>query len=162
MYNISVVGGSSADEEHYDLAYSAGKKLAEKGAVVICGGLTGIMEAVAKGVKDNGGISVGILPGEKISDANPYITVAIPTGIGFARNFLVVRGGEAVIAIDGASGTMSELYFALSSGRSVIGLGKVAYLEAGNHSGKYIHASSPSEAVETALAEASAFRKSIH
>ena len=85
------------------------------------------MEAVAKGAGEEGGISVGLLPGETVKQGNDFLTIKIPTGIGFARNFLVIRGGEVVIAIDGASGTMSELYLALSSGRIVALSNFIAY-----------------------------------
>ena len=159
MFNVSVIGGSSPDNYHYDLAFRTGYLLAKEGAVIICGGLTGVMEAVAKGAKEAGGISVGILPGFTTDTGNDYLTVKIPTGIGFARNFLVIRGGEVVIAIDGAAGTMSELYFALSSMRTVLALGKVHHLEVGHENGSYIECKTPEEAVAAAKIHAQKFRE---
>ncbi len=161
MFNVSVIGGSHSDQKHYDLAYETGKLLAREKAIVVCGGLTGVMEAIAKGVKEGGGISVGLLPGETVKQGNDFLTVKIPTGIGFARNFLVIRGGEVVIAIDGASGTMSEMYFALSSGRTVLALGDVIYENAGHQNGHFIRCSDPEEAVAKAKKHAAEFRKNF-
>ena len=119
------------------------------------------MEAVAKGAGEEGGISVGLLPGETLKQGNDFLTIKIPTGIGFARNFLVIRGGEVVIAIDGASGTMSELYFALSSGRTVLALGDVVYENVGHQNGHFIRCAKPEEAVEKAHKYAAEFRKNF-
>ena len=158
MFNVSVIGGSNPDSYHYDIAYRTGYLLAKEGAVILCGGLTGVMEAVAKGAKEAGGISVGILPGFTTVNGNEYLTVKIPTGIGYARNFLVIRGGEVVIAIDGAAGTMSELYFALSSMRTVLALGEVHHLDVGHENGNYIECKTPEEAVALAKIHAKKFR----
>ncbi len=161
VFNVSVIGGSKPDKFHYDLAYRTGKLLAGIGAVTICGGLTGVMEAVAKGVQEGGGVSVGILPGESTADGNKYLTASIPTGIGFARNFIVVRGGEIVIAIDGAAGTLSELYFALSTGRSVLALGDVSYIDVGHSFGNMIKCASPEEAVALIPEQVAIFREKL-
>ncbi len=154
MCNISVIGGSSVDEEYCSIAYDIGRLLSERGCIVVCGGLTGVMECVAKGVKDSGGISVGILPGTSLNEGNRYLTVKIPTGIGFARNFLVVRAGEAVISVDGSSGTRSEAYFAISEGKSVVSIGDLSIQPRKPTEGKFFKASDPSEAVEIAIREA--------
>lgn len=161
MFNVSVIGGSQPDDFHYDLAYKTGKLLAGIGAVTICGGLSGVMEAVSKGVKESGGISIGILPGESTLDGNQYLTAKIPTGMGFARNFMVVRAGEVVVAIDGATGTMSELYFALSTGRSVLALGNVPYIEVEHSFGSMINCESPEEAVKMIPEQIEIFRKKL-
>lgn len=161
VFNVSVIGGSRPDKLHYDLAYRTGKLLAGMGAVTICGGLSGVMEAVAKGVQEGGGVSIGILPGESTLDGNEYLTAKIPTGIGFARNFLVVRAGEVVIAIDGATGTLSELYFALSSGRSVLALGDVPYIEVEHSFGNMIQCASPEDAIARIPEEIEIFRKKL-
>jgi uncharacterized protein (TIGR00725 family) len=99
-----------------------GRLVAERGAVLVCGGLGGAMEAACRGAKQAGGLTVGILPGSDRSDANPYVDVALPTGLGEARNALVVRAADAVIAIGGGYGTLSEIAFALKAGKRVIGL----------------------------------------
>jgi uncharacterized protein (TIGR00725 family) len=100
-----------------------GRLVAERGAVVVCGGLGGTMEAACRGAKQAGGTTVGILPGLDRSQANPFVDVALPTGLGEARNALVVRAADAVIAIGGGYGTLSEIALALKSGKRVIGLG---------------------------------------
>jgi hypothetical protein len=100
-----------------------GRLVAERGAVVVCGGLGGTMEAACRGAKQAGGTTVGILPGLDRSQANPFVDVALPTGLGEARNVLVVRAADAVIAIGGGYGTLSEIALALKAGKRVIGLG---------------------------------------
>jgi uncharacterized protein (TIGR00725 family) len=96
--------------------------LAEKGAVVVCGGLGGVMAAACRGAKSAGGLTVGLLPGKKRDDANPWVDVAIPTGLGEARNVLVVASASAVVAVGGEYGTLSEIAFALRAGKPVVGL----------------------------------------
>jgi uncharacterized protein (TIGR00725 family) len=119
---IAVIGGSSCSAEESALAEDVGRRLAEQGAVVICGGLGGVMEAVAKGAKSNGGITVGILPGDDPTAANPYIEVPLATGLGEMRNFLIVRSAHALIAIGGGIGTLSEIALAQRIGKPVAGL----------------------------------------
>jgi uncharacterized protein (TIGR00725 family) len=104
-------------------AESVGRGLAERGAVVVCGGLGGAMEAACRGAKAGGGTTVGLLPGLDRRDANPYVDVAVPTGLGEARNALVVRAADALIAVAGGYGTLSEIALALRSGKRVVGLG---------------------------------------
>jgi uncharacterized protein (TIGR00725 family) len=121
---ISVVGSGTCDEgsEEWGLAEEAGRLLAEAGAVVVCGGLGGVMEASARGAADAGGTVVGIVPTEAAEDANPHCTHVVATGIGHARNLAVVASGEAVIAVGGEWGTLSEIAFARRLGRRVVAL----------------------------------------
>lgn len=157
--NISVIGGGVIDENYCNIAHEVGMLLASKNIAVICGGLTGVMKCVARGVKEANGISIGLLPGYTSELGNEYLTVKIPTGIGLARDFLVVRAGEAVIAIDGSTGTKTEAYFALSEGKSVISIGNLNITERKPTDGKFFKAQSAEEAVEIALREAEEYRK---
>ena len=120
--HVGVIGAGACDSEIYALAQEVGRKIAEKGWVLICGGLSGVMEAAARGCVEAGGTSVGILPGLKASEANPFIRIPIPTGLGEARNVLVVRASEALVAVSGGYGTLSEIALALKTGKPVIGL----------------------------------------
>jgi uncharacterized protein (TIGR00725 family) len=118
--SIGVIGGNSIDEKTAEMAYMVGKHIALNAAVLICGGLGGVMEAASKGAYENGGIVLGILPGEKKSDANPFVSIALPTGFGSGRNILVVRSSDVLIAFPGSYGTLSEIAFALNLGKTVI------------------------------------------
>ena len=120
---ISVIGGEQADSEASRLAFEVGRELGARGHVLICGGRGGVMREVCRGAKESGGLTIGILPGDDLGEANEYVDIPLPTGLGFARNVLVARAGEAVIAISGKFGTLSEIAFALISERPVIGLG---------------------------------------
>lgn len=120
---ISVIGGSRCTKDVADIALELGRELAKLGATVVCGGLSGVMEAVSKGAKSCGGLTIGILPGDDKRSANRYIDIAIPTGLGLARNTLVVRTGDVVIALPGEYGTLSEIAFALQFKKPVISLG---------------------------------------
>jgi hypothetical protein len=119
---IAVIGGSTCSAQEAGAAEETGWRLAEQGAIVVCGGLGGVMEAVAKGAKANGGTTVGILPGTDPRAANPYIDIPLATGLGEMRNFLIVRAAHALIAIGGGVGTLSELALAQRIGRPVVGL----------------------------------------
>lgn len=119
---ISVIGGSQAPIQVAGLAEEVGRELATRGVVVACGGLKGVMEAVCKGAKSAGGTTIGILPGADPSAANQWVDIHICTGMGYARNSIVVSTGRAVIAIDGEYGTLSEIGFALGNGVPVVGL----------------------------------------
>ena len=121
---ISVIGGHDPDESAKELAYSVGQMVAKLGAVLVCGGLAGVMEEAARGAKEAGGTTVGLLPGKDKRDANPYIDIALPTSIGYARNSMVACSADMVIALPGSYGTMSEICYALVFGRPVIDLGK--------------------------------------
>jgi uncharacterized protein (TIGR00725 family) len=119
---IAVVGGSECTAQEAALAEDVGRRLAAAGAVVLCGGLTGVMEAVARGVHEGGGLSIGLLPGADPRAANRHIDVALTTGMGEMRNALIVRAARAVIAIGGGPGTLSEIALALRIGTPVVGL----------------------------------------
>lgn len=119
---IGVIGGSEINSKIYKLAYEVGKEIAKNGCILVCGGLGGVMEAVSRGAKENGGITVGILPGTEMEDANPYIDLPIPTGISYARNMIVVLNSDILIAINGKYGTLSEISYANIFGKKVIGL----------------------------------------
>jgi uncharacterized protein (TIGR00725 family) len=120
---VAVVGPSEASAEEIARAEMVGRLLGEAGAVVVCGGLEGVMAAASRGAAGAGATVVGILPGADRSAANPHVTVAITTGLGEMRNPLVVRAVDAVIAVGGAYGTLSEVAFALRTGKPVVGLG---------------------------------------
>ena len=119
---ISVIGGNRASPKILAQAEELGRGLAERGLTVVCGGLGGVMEAVCRGAKSAGGTTIGILPGNRASAANPHVTIPIPTGIGLARNAIVALAGEVVIALDGKYGTLSEIAYALNFGKPVIGI----------------------------------------
>ncbi|GBD94199.1 putative lysine decarboxylase [bacterium BMS3Abin05] len=119
---VGVIGGASVDAGLYELAREVGRGLAENGLVLVTGGRTGVMEAASRGAKEKGGLVIGILPGDSREQANPYVDIPIVTGLGIARNILIVRTAQVVIAIDGGYGTLSELAFALQLGKPVIGL----------------------------------------
>jgi uncharacterized protein (TIGR00725 family) len=117
------VGPGEARAEETAAAEEVGRRLAEAGAHVVCGGLGGVMAAACRGAADHGGVTIGILPGADRSEANEWVSVAIPTGLGELRNGLVVRAADAVIAVGGAYGTLSEIALALKTGVPVVGLG---------------------------------------
>lgn len=118
---IAVIGHGQAAPGEYDTAYATGRLIAENGAVLVCGGLGGVMEAACKGAQEAGGTTVGILPGTE--GGNPYLSITINTGLSHARNVLVVLSADAVIAVGGKYGTLSEIAIALKAGRPVYSLG---------------------------------------
>jgi len=120
---VAVIGPSEAADDEMVLAESVGRLLGEAGAVVVCGGLGGVMEAAARGAASVGGTVVGLLPGTDRAQANPHVTVAIATGMGEMRNALIVRAADAVVAVGGAYGTLSEIAFALRTRVPVVGIG---------------------------------------
>ena len=120
---MAVVGPGAASPEQEATAEEVGRLLARRGAVVVCGGLGGVMEAACRGASREGGTTVGLLPGLDRGAANPFVSVAVATGLGEARNALVVRAADALIAVGGAYGTLSEIALALKAGKPVIGLG---------------------------------------
>ncbi len=119
---ISVIGGSDTNQECLELAERVGAEVAKRGVILASGGLGGIMEAASRGAKREGGLTIGILPTDSKEHANEFIDIAIPTGLGYARNYLVAKTGDAVIAIDGKAGTLSEMAIAWFSNRPVISL----------------------------------------
>lgn len=121
---VAVIGSSRCepDSEAAELAEEVGCLLADEGVTLVCGGLTGVMEAACRGAVEAGGVAIGIVPGNERGEANPFCTHVVATGIGHARNLAVVSSGEAVIAVGGEWGTLSEIGFARAIGRPVIAL----------------------------------------
>ncbi len=119
---VGVIGAANPSDKHYQYAVRVGKLLAERGLMIICGGLGGVMEGVCRGASEADGLTVGILPGDQPQSANPYVRIAIATGMGEARNKIIINSCKAFIAISGGYGTLSEIAFALASGKTVIGL----------------------------------------
>ncbi|WP_134671428.1 SLOG cluster 4 domain-containing protein [Halorussus marinus] len=120
---VSVIGGSAVPDATAERAERVGRLLGERGHTLVCGGLGGVMAAACRGASEAGATTIGILPGEDRASANPDVDVAVATGLGHARNGLVVLNGDAVVAIDGGSGTLSELGFAGVFDRPIAGLG---------------------------------------
>ena len=148
---IAVIGGSKCSPDVEELAEEVGHELARQGAILVCGGLSGVMEAVCKGASSEGGVTIGILPGDSRQAANSYVQIPIVTAIGYARNMAVVKSAQAVIAIDGSYGTLSEIAHALQSGIPVIGLNTWSLSRNGQQDNLIITAQSPKEAVDKAL-----------
>jgi len=142
---ITVVGGGSCDARTAAAAERVGGEIARRGGVLICGGLGGVMEAAARGAKREGGLTVGIIPGESGEDANPYIDIPIATGLGEARNVVNVRAANAVVAVAGRYGTHSEIALALGMGIPVVAFDSWAEID------DVIQAGSPEEAVAAAF-----------
>lgn len=119
---IGVIGGNEVDITHKQMAIELGRHIAKNGAVLVCGGRGGIMEAASKGAADEGGTVIGILPGTDKNEANPYVSIALPTGMGIARNTLVVHMSDVLIAFPGMYGTLNEIACALALNKTVIHL----------------------------------------
>ena len=119
---ISVIGGHTCTKEVEQIAHNLGKELAKVADYLFCGGLGGIMKAVCRGFKAGGGVTIGIIPGYDKKDANPYVDIVIPTGLGLARNVLVVKSADVVVALPGEAGTLSEIAYCLQFGIPVISL----------------------------------------
>ena len=148
---IAIIGGGQCSAKEAKLAEEIGRELARRGAALICGGLGGVMEAACKGASSEGGLTIGILPGDSHQAANPYVQIPIVTGLGYARNVAVVKSAQAVIAIGGSYGTLSEIGHALQSGIPVIGLNTWSLSRNGQQDNSIIPAQSPAEAVDKAL-----------
>jgi uncharacterized protein (TIGR00725 family) len=129
---VGVAGASQPEPPLLGQAELLGRRLAEAGAIVVCGGGPGVMEAVCRGAQSAGGTTVGLLPGLDRGEGNPYLTIAVPTGLGQGRNLLLVRSSDAVIAVGGGFGTLSEIALALRTGTPVIGLATWS-LQLGSH-----------------------------
>jgi len=119
---IGVIGTSEASNEEYKTAEEVGREIARRKGILVCGGLGGVMEASCRGAKSEGGLTIGIIPGSSKKEANPYVDIPIVTGISEARNIIVVRSSNAIIAIGGSFGTLSEIAFALKLEIPVIGI----------------------------------------
>ena len=119
---VGVIGASRADEELKRLAEDVGEEIASRGAVVVCGGMTGVMEAACRGARGKGGLTIGIIPSDDKGDANPYVQVPIVTGMGVGRNVVLVKTADVLIAVGGEFGTLSEIGHALNIGKTVVSL----------------------------------------
>ncbi len=158
---ISVIGGANCNEDALKLAERVGRAIAKRGATLVCGGLGGVMEASCRGAKKEGGVTVGILPTLQKNNANDYVDIAIPTGLGYSRNFLVAQSGDAVIAISGSAGTLSEMAIAWFSNKPIIALassggwaGEMAGRQLDSRRLDHIRAANtPEEAVDLAFQE---------
>lgn len=157
---VAVVGPSAGTPAELALGEAIGRSLAEAGAVLVCGGMGGVMEAAAGGAMNAGGKTVGILPTASRLEGNPYLTVAVATGMGEARNAIVVRTADVVIAVHGEFGTLSEIALALKIGKPVVGLGTWELVKAGEAVDAIVRATSAEDAVATALRLAAAVRGS--
>ena len=151
---VAVIGPGEATGQELSTAEEVGRLLAEAGAVLVCGGLGGAMEAACRGAKGAGGTTVGILPGIDRAVANLHVDVAITTGLGEARNALVVRAADALIAVGGGYGTLSEIALALKTGKPVIGIGSWELSRGGVAEGALVEAGDAREAVRLALERA--------
>jgi len=120
---VGVIGGSRPDRAAARAAERIGRLVAERGGVLVCGGLGGVMEAACRGARKAGGLSIGILPGNDPAGANGFVDIAVATGLGYARNALVALNADVLVAVDGEYGTLSEIAFGIIYGKTVIGLG---------------------------------------
>jgi uncharacterized protein (TIGR00725 family) len=148
---VAVSGPADASDEEASVAEEVGRRLAERGAVLVCGGLGGVMDAAARGARAAGGLAIGILPGETRRGSSPHLAAAIPTGMGEGRNALLVRAADAVIAISGEFGTLSEIALALKMGKPVVGIQTWELHKPDRTIDAVIRATSAKEAVELAL-----------
>lgn len=162
---IAVIGSSRpGSRELLDLGEGVGRELARRGATVVCGGLSGVMEAVCRGAKAEGGATIGILPGRQSDEANRYVDIPIVTTMGYSRNIIVVHTGAAVVAVGGAFGTLSEIAYALDAGIPVIGLNTWLLTATGEGTpihDRIIRADSPADAAEKAVAAARSRAESL-
>ncbi len=149
---VAVIGDSRCSKEVAALAEAVGRELARRGAVLVCGGLGGVMEAACRGARSAGGLTIGILPGTRRDDANRYVDIPIVTGMGEARNVLVVQSSQAVIAVHGEYGTLSEIAHALKLGIPVVGVSTWELAQEGQPRQAIVRAQTPQEAVQKALA----------
>ncbi|MHC1789209.1 TIGR00725 family protein [Solidesulfovibrio sp.] len=126
---VSVIGAGRCDAVVFETARTLGNLLARYGLMIVCGGLGGVMTAVCQGAREAGGRTIGILPGDDAADANPFVEIPVVTGLGIARNVLVVKNGDVVVAVSGGAGTLSEIGLALKIGRPVVVLGHFGGIE---------------------------------
>jgi uncharacterized protein (TIGR00725 family) len=142
---IGVIGSGSCDDSVAEMASEIGRGIAQAGYGLVCGGLGGVMEAACRGASELGGLTIGILPGDSIETANPYVTVPIATGLGIARNIIIVRSARVLIAVSGGPGTLSEIAYALQLGVPIISL------KSHTPSPEIIQASDPEHALREAF-----------
>jgi len=148
---IAVIGGSKASAQEIKLAEEVGREIAKSKALLVCGGMGGVMEAACRGAVSEGGLTIGILPGTNRADANDYVQIPVVTGIGYARNVIVVKSSQAVIAIGGSYGTLTEIGYALQNVIPVIGLGTWSLSKHGETNSSIIQAESAADAVAMAI-----------
>lgn len=148
---IAVVGGSESGPETLDAAEAVGRAIADSGAILVCGGRGGVMEAACRGAKSAGGTTLGVLPGETREDGNDHLDLAVATGMGEMRNMIVVHSADVVIAFAGEFGTLSEIAFALRIDKPVVGLDTWELAQRGEASDAIVRVEEPAEAVEEAL-----------
>jgi uncharacterized protein (TIGR00725 family) len=148
---VAIIGGSQCTTQEAKLAKEIGRELAKRGAVLVCGGLGGIMEAACKGASLEGGLTIGILPGSNRQAANSYVQIPIVTNLGEARNVVIVKSAEAVIAIGGGYGTLSEIGHALRNGLPIVGLNTWRLSRNDQPNTSIIYVQNPIEAVDLAL-----------
>lgn len=149
---VAVVGSGDASTSEQAAARDVGRGLAAVGATIVCGGLGGVMAAACAGARSVGGTTIGLLPGTDRQDANPDVVVAVPTGLGEGRNVLVVRASDAVVAVGGAYGTLSEIALALRAGLPVVGLATWELRQDGRVDEGIVVAEDPDDAVARTLA----------
>lgn len=145
MKLIGVIGGGDVSAPEGRIAFAVGKEIARSGFGLVCGGLGGVMEWACKGAKEGGGLTVGILPSGRKSDANPYVDIAVVTAMGHARNVIIVQTAQAVIALPGGAGTLSEIALAMKVGTPIVALGNWDFIEG------IERAKTPEEAVKKAV-----------
>jgi uncharacterized protein (TIGR00725 family) len=155
---LAVIGSGVPERERDAQAEAVGRELARRGAVLVCGGLGGVMDAACRGARGAGGTTVGLLPGPDRAGASAHLAVALPTGMGELRNGLIVRAADAVIAVGGEYGTLSEIGFALKLGRPVVGLGTWELHRQGRVVDAVVTVADAAGAVERALALSAARR----
>lgn len=148
---IAVIGASQASASELKTAEKVGHEIARSGAVLVCGGMGGVMEAACRGASEAGGLTIGVLPGESRESANKFVDIPIVTGVGYARNVAVVKSAQAVIAVGGSYGTLTEIGYALQSGLPVIGLDTWSISRGGKPKNSIVEAKTPAEAVQKAL-----------
>jgi len=156
---VGVIGSTKADPDILRLAEEVGSEIAKRGAAVVCGGLGGVMEAVCRGARREGGLTIGIIPSDEKNDANPYVQIPIVTGMGMGRNVMLVKTADVIIAVGGEFGTLSEIAHALNIGKKVIGVRTWELEKArGRPIPNLIVASDPKQAVDIAMNSISAQR----
>jgi uncharacterized protein (TIGR00725 family) len=148
---IAVIGGSGAGEDACRVAEGVGRELARHGAIVVSGGLGGVMAAACRGAKAEGGLTLGLLPGDDRREGNAWVDVAVPTGMGEARNALVVRTADALVAVGGEFGTLSEIALALRLGKPVVGIDTWHLSQGGHAVEAIVRMDDPVAAARTAI-----------
>lgn len=159
---IGVIGGANVSSQIREQAFEVGRRIAEAGATLVCGGLGGVMEAACRGARSAGGMTIGVLPGSDTAAANPHVTAPVATAMGIARNAIIVHTADVLIAVDGSYGTLSEIAIALNLGKTVVQLQSWQLEQAGDVDPRlYLTAESPADAVAKAVAVAKRARPTL-